>query len=120
MGGARKPARVTLSLRAAAPPVPEGAAEGDAAEAYVATQLGDAQREFIRGAAGHPTAPQGAARRRGVKRWTDGTEARKHSIYLSLPVSDALLEAAKASPSISAAIEEAVVAWLEARGRRPR
>lgn len=73
-------------------------------------------------AAERSRAPSGPGSRdgsRAVKRWSNGDEARKHSIYLPPLLSEDLLRASREDGvKVSKLVEQAVDAWLDARAKR--
>lgn len=55
---------------------------------------------------------------RGRMRWSNGTEARKHSVYLPVELSEDLLKACREDGvKASKAFEQAVELWLDVRGK---
>jgi len=122
---ARKPPRTASLLRAPAPPAAEDPKE---VERFI---RGEGPPGAPHGAPERSTTPHDAPRRsatssgpgsrdgsRAFQRWSDGSEARKHTVYLPVLVSEDLLRACRDDGrKVSKAFEEAVTAWLEARDR---
>ena len=121
----KKPPRTASLLRAPAPPP---AAEDPAAlERFI---RGEPPPAALHSALERSTTPHDAPQRsrapsgkgsrdgsRAFQRWSDGSEARKHTVYLPVLVSEDLLRACREDgKKVSKAFEEAVVAWLDARG----
>lgn len=113
--GSRKPPRVPLSVVREPPaPVPPEAPALD--PEHVRFIEGGVAATAPQGAAGRSTVPHGAAGRRGIQRWTDGTEARKHSAYLPAALSERFMAYCKQEGiKPSKGFELAVLTWLEVR-----